>query len=107
MTNDPASVLDKAKVDLVVIATTSWTKEQMPDLSKILSAGINCISIAEEMAAPEAQSPELAAELDALAKRARRLDPRDRRQPRLRPRPARRRRSPASATAWSGSRRAA
>ena len=69
VTNDPSSVLDKAKVDLVVIATTSWTKEQMPDLKKILSAGINCISIAEEMAAPEAQSPELAAEIDALAKR--------------------------------------
>ena len=68
VTNDPASVLDKAMVDLVVIATTSWTKEQMPDLKRILSAGINCISIAEELAAPEAQSPELAAELDALAK---------------------------------------
>lgn len=68
VTNDPASVLDKAKVDVVVIATTSWTKEQVPDLKKILSAGINCISIAEELAAPEAQSPELAAELDALAK---------------------------------------
>ncbi len=69
VTNDPASVLDKAKVDLVVIATTSWTKEQLSDLKKILSAGINCISIAEEMAAPEAQSPELAAEIDALARK--------------------------------------
>lgn len=69
VTNDPASVLDRAKVDLVVIATTSWTKEQLSDLKKILSAGINCISIAEEMAAPEAQSPELAAELDALARK--------------------------------------
>jgi len=68
VTNDPAAVLDKAKVDLVVIATTSWTKEQAPDLKKILSAGINCISIAEELAAPEAQNPALAAELDALAK---------------------------------------
>ena len=69
VTNDPASVLDRTKVDLVVIATTSWTKEQMPDLRKILSAGINCISIAEEMSAPEAQSPALADELDELAKK--------------------------------------
>ena len=69
VTSDPASVLDGAKVDLVVIATTSWTKEQMPDLKKILSAGINCISIAEEMSAPEAQSPALAEELDELAKK--------------------------------------
>ena len=69
VTNDPASVLDKAKVDVVVIATTSWTKEQVPDLRKILTAGVDCISIAEEMASPEAQSPELAKELDALAKK--------------------------------------
>ncbi len=69
VTNDPATVLDKTKVDLVVIATTSWAKEQMPDLRSILSAGINCISIAEEMSAPEAQSPALAEELDALAKK--------------------------------------
>lgn len=68
VTNDPASVLDKEKVDLVVIATTSWTSEQLPDLKKVLSAGIDCISIAEEMASPEAQSPALAAEIDALAK---------------------------------------
>lgn len=69
VTNDPSKVLDPGKVDLVVIATTSWTKEQVPDLRKVLAAGINCISIAEEMSAPEAQSPELAAEIDALARK--------------------------------------
>lgn len=68
VTNQPETVLDKEKVDLVVIATTSWTEKQMPDLRKILKAGINCISIAEEMSTPEAQSPELAKELDELAK---------------------------------------
>jgi 4-hydroxy-tetrahydrodipicolinate reductase len=67
--NDPSKVLDPEKVDLVVIATTSWTKEQVPDLRKILTCGIDCISIAEEMASPEAQNPELAAEIDALAKK--------------------------------------
>ncbi len=69
VTNHPADVLKKENVDIVVIATTSWTKEQMPDLVKIISAGINCISIAEEMSDPDAQSPELAAEIDALAKK--------------------------------------
>jgi 4-hydroxy-tetrahydrodipicolinate reductase len=69
VTNDPSQVLDPEKVDVVVIATTSWTKEQVPDLRKILTAGVDCISIAEEMASPEAQSPELAAEIDALAKK--------------------------------------
>lgn len=68
ITNQPATVLDKSNVDVAVIATTSWLKEQFSDLKMILSAGINCISIAEEMADPYAQNPQLAAELDALAK---------------------------------------
>ena len=69
VTNRPEDVLNKANVDVVVIATTSWTSEQMPDLRKILTAGINCVSIAEELAAPEAQHPDLARELDDLAKK--------------------------------------
>lgn len=68
ITDQPADVLKKENVDCVVIATTSWVKEQMDDLRQILKAGINCVSIAEEMSSPEAQSPELAAELDELAK---------------------------------------
>lgn len=69
VTNRPEDVLNKDAVDIVVIATTSWTKDQMSDLIKIISAGINCVSIAEEMSDPDAQSPELAAEIDALAKK--------------------------------------
>lgn len=65
---EPGAMLDRAHADVVVLATTSWTAEQMPDLRRILTAGVNCVSIAEEMASPEAQHPELAAEIDALAK---------------------------------------
>lgn len=68
VTNRPEEVLHKENVDVVVIATTSWTEQQLPDLRKILSAGINCVSIAEEMAAPEAQNPQFAKEIDELAK---------------------------------------
>lgn len=68
VTNHPDEVLNKEKVDVVVIATTSWLIEQAPDLRRIIKAGINCVSIAEEMADPYAQSPELAAELDQLCK---------------------------------------
>lgn len=68
VTGDPASVLDDSRVDVVLLATTSWTRNQMLDLRAVLGAGVNAISIAEEMAAPEAQNPELAAQLDALAK---------------------------------------
>ena len=69
VTDNPETVLDKEKVDCVGLATTSWTAAQMPDLRKILGAGINCVTITEEMADPEAQSPELAAEIDELAKK--------------------------------------
>jgi 4-hydroxy-tetrahydrodipicolinate reductase len=69
VTDKPATVLDGEKVDIVSLATTSWAQHQMPDLREIFGAGINCISIAEELADPEAQDPELAAEIDALAKK--------------------------------------
>ena len=68
ISDDAASILDPEKVDVVTIATTSWVERQLPNLKQILAAGINVVSIAEEMAAPEAQSPEAAAELDSLAK---------------------------------------
>jgi 4-hydroxy-tetrahydrodipicolinate reductase len=67
VTDRPETVLDKNKVDVVVIATTSWVSDQMDDLRRILNAGINCVSIAEEMADPYAQNPALAQELDELA----------------------------------------
>lgn len=67
VTDKPETVLDKDSVDVVVLATTSWVKEQMSDLTRIIEAGVNCVSIAEEMADPWAQSPELADELHALA----------------------------------------
>jgi 2,4-diaminopentanoate dehydrogenase len=68
VTDRPDSVLDRERVDVATLATTSWAEQQMPDLRKVLGAGVNCVSIAEEMAAPEAQSPALAQELDALAR---------------------------------------
>lgn len=68
VTNDPADVLDPEKVDCVVIATTSWVARQFEDLVTIITSGINVVSIAEEMTAPAAQSPELAARLDELAR---------------------------------------
>jgi 4-hydroxy-tetrahydrodipicolinate reductase len=68
VTDRPETALEDAAPDVVTLATTSWVQKQMPDLRTVIGAGVNCVSIAEELAAPEAQSPELAAELDALAK---------------------------------------
>ncbi len=67
VTDEPETVLDAESVDVVVLATTSWVKEQMGDLTRIIEAGVDCVSIAEEMADPWAQSPDLADELHALA----------------------------------------
>lgn len=69
VTDKPETVLDQSAVDIVLLATTSWTEQQMPDLRKILGAGINCVTIAEEMADAAAQNPALAAEIDTLAKK--------------------------------------
>ncbi len=68
VTNNPEEVLIQEDVDIVILATTSWTKEQLPDLRKIIRAGINCISIAEEMSDPDAQNPDVGKEIDVLAK---------------------------------------
>ncbi len=57
-------------VDLVLIATSSFTREVFKQIKAAMDAGINVITIAEEMAFPKAQQPELAAELDRLAKAA-------------------------------------
>lgn len=68
VTTDPSTILDSDKVDVVTIATTSWVRDQIADLRTITTAGINVVSIAEEMSCPEAQNPEMAKELDELAK---------------------------------------
>lgn len=68
VTNRPDEALRTAGLQIAVLATTSWTKDQMPDLRRCITAGVNVISIAEEMSDPAAQNPELAQELDTLAK---------------------------------------
>lgn len=68
VSNDIDSLLNKENCDLVLLCTDSFTKKAFPKMKKVLEAGINCISTAEEMAYPKAQEPELAAELDKIAK---------------------------------------
>jgi 4-hydroxy-tetrahydrodipicolinate reductase len=67
-THDPAELLQREQVDVVTFATTSWAKDHLPELRVAIEAGANCVSITEELADVDAQSPELAAEIDALAK---------------------------------------
>jgi len=53
--------------DLCLIATDSFTKKAFPKIKYVLEQKINVISTAEEMAYPQAQEPELAAELNRIA----------------------------------------
>lgn len=61
-------IIKPGAADIVILCTDSFTKNAFPRMKFILEQGINCITSAEEMAYPAAQSPELAAELDKIAK---------------------------------------
>lgn len=56
------------KADLVILATSSFTREVAPQIIAALKQGLNVISIAEEMAYPYAQEAVLAREIDKTAR---------------------------------------
>jgi len=58
--------------DVVVIATTSFLRDVVPDMTLALESGSNVITTAEEAAFPWAYSREVASEIDSLAKKFRR-----------------------------------
>lgn len=64
--NDPAEALKK-DADVVLIATGSFTSEVYPQLVQAIEAKKNVICIAEEMAFPRQQEPELAEKIHKLA----------------------------------------
>lgn len=61
-------VVSKKSCDLVLLATDSFTKKAFPKIKWLLEQQVNVISTAEEMAYPQAQNPELAEEMDKIAK---------------------------------------
>ena len=61
-------VIKPGAADVVLLCTDSFTKQAFPRIKFILEQGINVITSAEEMAYPKAQEPELAEELDRIAK---------------------------------------
>jgi 4-hydroxy-tetrahydrodipicolinate reductase len=68
ITNNVADVIKEKSCDVVISATDSFTKDAFEKIKLVLENKINCVSIAEEMAWPQAQQPELAEELDKVAK---------------------------------------
>lgn len=64
-------VVRKDLCDLVILATDSFVAAQFDKIIFCLEQGVHVISTAEEMAWPWAQSPDLAEQIDALARRRR------------------------------------
>lgn len=61
-------LLKTAKADVVLLCTDSFVKGAFDKIKLVVTHKINVISTAEEMAYPQASEPELAAQIDHLAK---------------------------------------
>lgn len=67
--SDLDRVLAVGSCDICVLASDSFINKQFDKIVRVLEKRVNVITIAEEMAYPWAQEPELAAKLDEIAKR--------------------------------------
>lgn len=65
---DIEEILDVNKPNLCLLATDSFTKGAYDKIKLLLEKGINVITTAEEMAYPQAKEPQLAKELNEIAK---------------------------------------
>ena len=64
----PEEVIREKAADVVLLCTDSFTAKAFDKIKFILEKKINCVTIAEEMAYPQAQNPELAKKIDEIAK---------------------------------------
>ena len=60
-------LLSSVSMDIMIIATDSFTKNTFDKIVKVITNKVNVISTAEEMAFPMANEPELSRELDEIA----------------------------------------
>jgi hypothetical protein len=68
VTNDVAGLLASAKADVVFHQTSSSLKTVTPQLVKLLGFGVNIVSTTEELSYPYIRQPDLAREIDAVAR---------------------------------------
>lgn len=68
VSNDVQSVLKKVKADVVSNATISYVKPVYEQIKPFIKAGLNVVSICEELAYPWHKYPELSEEIDKNAK---------------------------------------
>lgn len=64
---DLAAALERRRPHVAIQASCSSLEDAWPDIATLLGAGVNVISIAEEMAFPACRSPALAAEIERTA----------------------------------------
>ena len=69
VTDDPDSLLSTIEADVALVATTSYVKTVYSQVVKCIEAGINVISTCEQLAYPWAQEPQLASQIDGLARK--------------------------------------
>jgi len=69
ITDNAEELLSRIKADIAVISTRSYLKDVYPTISLCIKAGINVISTCEELSYPYYKHPELATEIDELAKK--------------------------------------
>ena len=68
LVGSPEDVITEKAADVVLCCTDSYTSKAFDRLKFVLEKKINVVSSAEEMAYPQAQQPELAKQLDEIAK---------------------------------------
>lgn len=68
VTPNIGEIVSEASCDVVILATDSYTEASFEKIKWLLERKVNVISTAEEMAYPQAKSPHLAKEMDAIAK---------------------------------------
>ena len=68
VSDDADSVLSKNKPDVVLHTTQSFVKVVYPQLKEIIQSGANVVSSTEELLYPQLKNPQIAAEIDELAK---------------------------------------
>ncbi len=66
--SDIDQILNHHRPDIVLLCTDSFVKGAYEKIKKVVFYGVNVISTAEEMAYPMASEPELALQIDHLAK---------------------------------------
>lgn len=66
---DTSSLLRQVKPDIAIHATSSYLRDTYPQIASLVQSGVNVVSTCEELSYPYITEPELAEDLDKLAKK--------------------------------------